>query len=93
MDNPTFNSFFNTIEEIARAVARSVRYAIDAIKVMSWPALLITCIAMALLITIVPLAIGLFLVFMAVKVIFSCVSDRVQRGPATPHTPVDTKGE
>jgi hypothetical protein len=50
--------------------------------------------------TIVPLVVGLFLVFMAIKLVFSCVADRATRGPATPHRDVpvntptdDIKGE
>ena len=89
MDNPTFDSFFSTLEDIGRAVARSVKYAVGAIAAMSWPVLLLTSIALALLITLVPLIVGLFLVFMAIKLIFSGSARRAVRGPATPHRPVD----
>ncbi len=88
MNNPTFDSFFSTIEEIGRAIAKSVKYAVGAIATMSWPALLLTCVALALLITLVPLIVGLFLVFMAIKLVFSCAAERAERGPATPHKPV-----
>lgn len=93
MSNPTFDSFFSTLEEIGRAVARSVKYAVDAIAAMSWPALLLSAVALALLVTLVPLIVSLFLIFMAIKLVLACVADRVRRGPATPHQPVDAKGE
>ena len=93
MNNPTFDSFFSTLEEIGRAVARSVKYAVDAIAAMSWPALLLTAIALALLVTLVPLIVGLFLIFMAIKLLVGCVAYRAARGPATAHKPVVDEGE
>lgn len=100
MNNPTFDTFFTTLEDIGRAIARSVKYAVGAISTMSWPALAITSIMLALIVTIVPLVVGLFLVFMAIKLVFGCVTERATRGPATPHRDVpvatpsdDIKGE
>ena len=89
MNNPTFDSFFATLEEIGRAVARSVKYAVGAITAMSWPALFLTCVALALLVTLVPLIVGLFLAFMAIKLLMTCVAGHNKRGPVTPHRPVD----
>lgn len=79
MKNPTFASFTATIEEIGRAVARAARYGIQAVATMSWPALLATCIALALLITIVPLAICLFIFFMIVKLAVAAIVVNTRR--------------
>jgi hypothetical protein len=46
-----------------------------------------------LAITIVPLALFLFVMFMAIKLIFSVISDRAQRGKVTPYTSHDDKTE
>ncbi len=43
---------------------------------------------LALIITLVPLVLGLFLVFVTVKLVFSCIAERATRGPATPHREV-----
>lgn len=81
MKNANFASFTATLEEIGRALARAVRYGAAAVATMSWPALLATCIALALAITIIPLAICLFIFFMIVKlavaaIVLSTRSDR-----------------
>ena len=93
MNNATLDSFFTTLEDIGRAIAKSARYAAGAIAAMSWPSLLLSCVLVAMLITILPLALGLFIVFLAVKLAHAALTDRATRGPATPHRPVDTKDE
>lgn len=93
MNNPTYDSFIATLEEMGRAIAKAARYGAAAVATMSWPALAICCVALALAITIVPLALCLFIVFMAVKLVFGAIADRAQRGKPTPYTSADDKGE
>lgn len=87
MNNPTFDTFFSTLEEIGRAIVKSAKYAVDAISAMSWPVMLLTCVALALLMTLLPLIVGLFVVFMAIKLAAACFADR-KRGAVTPHKDV-----
>ncbi|HZV65145.1 MAG TPA: hypothetical protein VFG03_09610 [Telluria sp.] len=73
MKNPSLQSFANFLEEIAQAVVKTLRYGVRAIATMSWPALLMSCVGLALAITIVPLAIFLFVVFMAIKLVVAAI--------------------
>ena len=88
MTNASFNTFTATMNEIGRLLVQAARYAANAVAAMSWPALLVCCIGLALLISILPLAIGLFLVFMVCKLAYNALDDRMTRGKATPHRPV-----
>jgi hypothetical protein len=73
MKNATFRSFFSLLEEMSRAFVKALRYGLRAVATMSWPALLISCIALALAITIIPLALILFVVLMAIKLIVAAI--------------------
>jgi hypothetical protein len=73
MKSPTFASLTSLLEEIGRAFAQAVRFATRAIATMSWPQMLVTCIALALVFTILPLAICLFIVFMIVKLAVAAI--------------------
>ena len=73
MKNPSLQSFANFLEEIAQAFIKTLRYGVRAIATMSWPALLMSCVGLALAITIVPLAIFLFVVFMAIKLVVAAI--------------------
>jgi hypothetical protein len=93
MNNPAYDSFFATLQEMGSAIAKAARYGAAAVATMSWPALAVCCVALALAITIVPLALFLFVMFMVIKLIFGAVADRAQRGKPTPYTSADDKGE
>jgi hypothetical protein len=93
MNNATFDSFYATLSDMGRAIANAAKAGAAAVATMSWPALAVCCIALAFAITIVPLALFLFVMFMAIKLIFSVISDRAQRGKATPYTSHDDKAE
>lgn len=93
MNNATFNTFYETLGEMGRAIAKAARYGAAAIATMSWPALAVCCIMLALAMTIVPLALFLFVMFMAIKLIFSVIADRAQRGVPTPYKSTDDKPE
>ncbi len=73
MKNPNFNAFLNMIEDLGHSFIRASRYVVRAMATMSWPQLLVTCVALALAISIVPLALFLFIIFMAVKIIVAAV--------------------
>jgi hypothetical protein len=73
MKNPSLQSFANFLEEIAQAFVKTLRYGVRAIATMSWPALLMSCVGLALAITIVPLAIFLFVVFMSIKLVVAAI--------------------
>ncbi len=73
MKNLNFNAFMRMIEELGHSFIRASRYIARAMATMSWPQLLVTCVALALAITIIPLALFLFIVFMAVKIIVAAL--------------------
>lgn len=91
MNNATFDSFYATLQEMGRAIANAARTGAAAVATMSWPALAVCCVLLAFAITIVPLALFLFVMFMAIKLIFGGFAKRDERGPATPYKPVDDK--
>ncbi len=93
MNNPTYDSFIATLEEMGHAIAKAARSGAAALATTSWPVIAIWAVLLSIALTIVPLALMLFLVFMAVKLVFGAVSERAKRGPATPYTPTDDKGE
>ena len=93
MNNATFDSFYATLTDMGHAIAKAARAGAAAIATMSWPGLAVLCVALAFAITIVPLALFLFVMFMAIKLIFSVISDRAQRGKVTPYTSHDDKAE
>jgi hypothetical protein len=93
MNNATFDSFYATLSDMGRAIAKAARAGAEAVATMSWPALAVCCVALAFAITIVPLALFLFVMFMAIKLIFSVIADRAQRGKPTPYTSHDDKAE
>lgn len=93
MNNATFDSFYETLNEMGRAIAKAARTGSAAIATMSWPALAVCCVMLALAITIVPLALFLFVMFMAIKLIYSVITDRASRGKVTPYTSHDDKAE
>ena len=93
MNNATFDSFYATLNDMGRAIAKAAKAGAAAISTMSWPGLAVCCVALALAITIVPLALFLFVMFMAIKLIFSVIADRSQRGVPTPYKSHDDKAE
>lgn len=79
MKNPTLASFTGLLAETGRALAQALRQGARIIATMSWPQLLLTCVALALVITIVPLALCLFIVFMIVKLAVAAIVLRTRR--------------
>jgi hypothetical protein len=89
MKNPSFASFVSLLEEIGHAFYRAARYTARAMATMSWPAMLVTCIGLALAITIIPLALFLFIAFMLVKLIIAAIILSSRRRRALPHNTID----
>ena len=93
MRNANFDSFVALLEEMGRAFAKTVRYGIRAVATMSWPGLLVTCVALALAITIVPLAIFLFIIFMSIKLIVAAILLNGRRRNVQQHHGAERDGQ
>ena len=63
----------DVFREVGRATQQVGRSCMRALSRMSWPALLASCIMMALLLTILPLALVLFTVFLLLKLAVGAV--------------------
>ena len=89
MKNASYDAFAALLADIGKALMRAGRYVSRAVATMSWPGILVTCVALALAITILPLALFLFIVFMVARMVSIACSNRKHRGPATPYRDVD----
>ena len=88
MKNASFDAFAALLADIGNALMRAGRYVARAMATMSWPALLVSCVALALAITILPLALFLFVIFLMARMVVIACASRKRRGPATPYRPV-----
>ncbi|MFL6659997.1 MAG: hypothetical protein ACJ8GW_18075 [Massilia sp.] len=93
MNNATFDSFYATLTDMGRAIAKAARHGAAAVATMSWPALAVACVLLAFAISIVPLALFLFVMFMAIKLIFGTMFYRNHRAKATPYKDVGENQE
>lgn len=73
METTKMSKFLDTLEEVGRALMRATRYGLEALSTMSWPAMLLTAVGLALFLTILPMALTLFIIFVAVKLIFNAM--------------------
>jgi hypothetical protein len=64
----------DVFREVGRATQQVGRSCMRALSRMSWPALLASCIMMALLLTILPLALTLFAIFLLLKVAIAIIA-------------------
>lgn len=78
--NPSFKA---VATEMLQALRSTARFGARTLKNMSWPALMLSCVALAMVITIVPLAIFLFAVFLLLKVLIGLAFFSGRRQP--PH--------
>jgi hypothetical protein len=77
MQRNSFRMFWTAVEDASHDIARACRRIVRVIAVMSWPAILVCCIGLAMLISILPLALFLFILFMGVKIVIAAfVIDR-----------------
>lgn len=91
----TSTTLTHLLRDIWATLLKAGRYAINMIASVSWTHLAIAAIALALILTVVPLAIGLFAVFVVVKLCLNACESRRQRGTPTPYKDVvskDTEG-
>ncbi|MFA9215584.1 MAG: hypothetical protein ACEQSK_00620 [Sphingomonadaceae bacterium] len=66
--------------EVAQAGIKLLRFGGRTLQGMSWPALLVACLAAAFLLTILPLALTLFAFFLLIKLAIGCfLVDRHER--------------
>lgn len=91
MKNATFDTFTATLQEMGHAFAKAMRFGLRAVATMSWPMLLVTCVALALAITIVPLALFLFVMLMLVKLVIALIVTKRRR--ALPHGTFENKAD
>jgi hypothetical protein len=47
MNNATFDSFYATLSDMGRAIAKAASAGAAAIATMSWPGLAVCCVALA----------------------------------------------
>ncbi|MDC8757158.1 hypothetical protein [Janthinobacterium fluminis] len=59
--------YASPFKEAGQAFSRFARLTARTLSTMSWPALLLSCIALAIVITIVPLIIALFVGFLLLR--------------------------
>ena len=78
----------DVFREVGAAATHIGRYFMRTLSRMSWPALLASCIMLAILLTILPLALTLFAVFLLAKIAIALVAGynyNKRRGQYTPH--------
>ena len=81
----------DVFREVGAAATHIGRYFMRTLSRMSWPALLASCIMLAILLTILPLALTLFAVFLLAKIAIAIVAGynyNKRRGDYTPHKDV-----
>lgn len=71
MESTKMNKFMDTLEEVGRALMRATRTGLEALAAMSWPGMILTAVLLALFLTILPMALTLFIIFVAVRLIFN----------------------
>ncbi|HEV7815926.1 MAG TPA: hypothetical protein VGP06_12600 [Janthinobacterium sp.] len=79
------HSILALLKETGAALRSAARFGLRTLSRMSWPALLLSCVLLALFTTILPLAISLFAVFLLLKLLVAAVVVGKHRGkPAQP---------
>jgi membrane protein implicated in regulation of membrane protease activity len=73
MKNIDCHTISAVFQEVGHALCGAVRLAARTLRRMSWPALLLSCVALSLLLTILPLALTLFAVFLLFKLLVAAV--------------------
>lgn len=70
-------SVLDVLNEVGTAFLNTARYGARTLQRMSWPALLVACILMAMILTLLPLALLLFTAFLLLKLaVGACVLQR-----------------
>lgn len=67
----------DVLNEVGTAFLNTARYGARTLQRMSWPALLVACILMAMILTLLPLALLLFTAFLLLKLaVGACILER-----------------
>jgi hypothetical protein len=82
MQSASLESFLALLENMGHAIIKAARNLVRAMATMSWPVLLVTCVALAMAVSIIPLALLLFIVFLAVKLVLAAIILSARRGRA-----------
>lgn len=83
-----YNDIKMLFKEVADACVTTARFGLRTLSRMSWPALLLSCIALSLVAAVLPLAIMLFIVFTAIKLLVASHFFGARKRPDdTPHRP------
>lgn len=70
--NKTIGDVFR---EVGQATMSVLRHGMRTLSRMSWPALLASCVMLALLLTILPLALTLFVIFLLLKLVSAFIDN------------------
>jgi hypothetical protein len=70
-------SVLDVLDEVGTAFLHTARYGARTLQRMSWPALLLACVLMAMILTLLPLALLLFTAFLLLKLaVGACILQR-----------------
>jgi hypothetical protein len=87
MKNVNARSISNVFNEVAHAFISTTRFVMRTVGRMSWPALLLSCLMVALIASVLPFALMLFVLFMLVKLVAAAFFVKShKRPPAHDHT-------
>jgi hypothetical protein len=83
--NPPPRSLGSLLDEIGRACSSTARFVLRTLQRLSWPAILLGCVLLALIVTVLPLAIMLFVIFLLIKLFTGqCSASAAARRDTTP---------
>lgn len=68
-------SIGDVFREVGQASMSVLRHSMRTLSRMSWPALLASCVMLALLLTILPLALTLFVIFLLLKLAVAVIGN------------------
>lgn len=77
MSKSNSQSILDVLGEVSHAFLQTARFGLRQFQRLSWPALLLSCIVLALLLTMLPLAVMLFAIFLLLKLaVGACVLEK-----------------
>ena len=77
MSKITRQGVLDVLNEVGTAFLNTARYGARTLQRMSWPALLVACVLMAMILTLLPLALLLFTAFLLLKLaVGACILER-----------------
>ena len=86
MSKITRQGVLDVLNEVGTAFLRTARYGARTLQRMSWPALLLACVLMAMVLTLLPLALLLFTAFLLLKLaVGACILERHHKARPPEH--------